>query len=675
MKRTLLLAGLMLCGIQVAPADTIQTKTGETIKGRVLEETKQHVKIRTAYGELTLPRPAIRRHTRPTYVVELKDGKKLEGQIVAETAKNLSLKSGGKTQAVALAQVKHVREKKTSRATKPPGPRKLNPAQALAIHRRAMAYFNKKDYAKSVTEYQKILASNPENMLALYNTACAHALMKNKPKALEFLRKAIEAGYVNFSHMEQDGDLDNIRKEPDYLALMKDKDTYVKKSTEKAVARITRSMKQRGVDIKKYRPLLDEKRNFLFLHTKTDPELAAIRNDLNRYAEHQWKHLFQNKPTRPLYIVLLAPGDSRKIFRGRAGGVYNSGANALFCGDIPTFKLMKTSVVVHEFTHALHYADMGARKQRHPIWLIEGLATLFEASDRNGDVIPRHSYRLAVVQAAVRLGRHLPWKTLMKLSHPQFMRAARLTYAQSRYMLFYMHEKGLLKKFYDEYTNKANYNSDKTALESFEVVFGKPIESVERDWRQWVLKQTVPPIPFLGIRTQQKGPSLVVVQVSRGTPAAKAGIQNGDTIAAIDGEPIPSTSALMDAVGRRKVGDQITVEVARKGKKLPLKVKLGKRPGLVGPTLPKTAPYLGLAVEEKNGALVVKEVAPGSPAAKVGIRAGTVLVEFSGKKVSTVRAYLATLKKLRPGRPVKIKIRKGKEIQEVAPRLAAQPTK
>jgi RNase P/RNase MRP subunit p29 len=672
MKRVSLVAFTLLLASSIVFADTIQTKTGETFKGRVLEETHEYVRIRSQFGELSIPRAQLKKHDRTTYVVELKDGKKIEGQIVADTGKGVSVKAGGKTRVIASDTIKTVTAKRTVPAAK-----KLTPQQVRQRHLKGMEYFKKKNHKKALAEFLAIVKSDPTNGVALYNCACAYSLMKDKANAVAMLTKSAESGWVNFQHMEQDTDLDGIRNEPGYKALLAKKAEYIKNATVKTVARITEGMKKRGVDVKKYKNVYDRERNFVYLHTKTDADLAVLRKGLEDYAGHQWKHLLQNKPTRPLYIVLLSPADSRKVLRGRIGGVFQSAFNTLFCGDMPTYKLMKTSVVVHEFTHALHFADMYARKQRHPIWLIEGLATLFESSDRNGKVVPLHSYRLRVVQAAIRTKRTIPWRKLMSMQQPEFLRVAQLAYAQSRYMLFYMHEKGLLKKFYDEYTNKDSFASDKTALASFEVVFGKPIETVEREWKTWALAQKVPPIPFLGISTQEKGGQLVVRTVSGKSPAAKAGIKVGDVVTAIGERVIGGMSDLMGAIGARKVGDEIEVTVKRKDKDLTLKAKLASRrmrtPRL--PARPKTPGYLGLAVEEKDGKLLVREVAKGSPAEKAKIAVGTEVVAFNGKTVKTVRDYLAALRKTRPAQKVRIRCKVGEKAADVAVRLQLQPRK
>jgi tetratricopeptide (TPR) repeat protein len=53
-----------------------------------------------------------------------------------------------------------------------------------------------------------------------YNLACSYSLMGRSAKAVEALQKAIAYGYHDFVHMQRDPDLEGIRKEPAYLALV-----------------------------------------------------------------------------------------------------------------------------------------------------------------------------------------------------------------------------------------------------------------------------------------------------------------------------------------------------------------------------------------------------------------------------------------------------------------------
>jgi len=663
------LIGLALLGLLApADADTIETKNGSRLKGRVARETASQIVLRTPYGQLTIPKAQVKKHVRATYVVALDDGSKLEGQLLADDGKALTLKVGNDTRVLPLAKVKGVTEKPPAPAPPKPDPRRL-----LALHRRALQMFDKKDYAAALKACLEILKSAPDDPTALYNAACALARLGRKPDALGYLKKAVEAGFVDFVHIERDPDLESLHGEAAFKALLANRDEYTRKASQRTLERITKSLAERGIEAKRYKTVVDRERNFVYLHAKPDAEFVALRRGLEAYADCQWRDLFQNKPQRPIYIVLLTAADSPKVFKGRVGGFYNPAASTLFCSDMPVNKLLRTDVVIHEFTHALHYADMHARRQEHPIWLIEGLATLFESSDHDaGSVKPRHNHRLLVAQQAARQHALLPWPALMSLNHPQFMARAQLAYAEARYVLFYLHQKGLLKRFYDEYTAEGNYARDKAAIESVQVVFGKPIEEVERDWRRWLLKQKLPPVPFLGVATREQDGKVVVTQVTPRSPAAKAGIKAGDTLVAIAGRHLGSPADLMEAVGGLKVGEEVEVEVLRGGKKLALKARLGRRRGLV-PRRRPAAPYLGLTVEQRDGAVVVREVAAGSPAAKAGLKAGAEIAEFAGKRYTSVRDFLAALRKMKPGQKVKLVTRQGGKASAVTVELAPQP--
>jgi len=69
-----------------------------------------------------------------------------------------------------------------------------------------------------IVKYQALTADEQKNYQgnyygAYYNLACTYALMKVKPQALDALNTAIKLGYYNYSHMQEDTDLDYIRNE------------------------------------------------------------------------------------------------------------------------------------------------------------------------------------------------------------------------------------------------------------------------------------------------------------------------------------------------------------------------------------------------------------------------------------------------------------------------------
>lgn len=74
--------------------------------------------------------------------------------------------------------------------------------------------------------YEKLPADDKKQYTYLlgniyYNLTCIYSLLNNKSSAFTYFRKAIDAGYNDYGHVQTDTDLDNIRKEKDFAELNK----------------------------------------------------------------------------------------------------------------------------------------------------------------------------------------------------------------------------------------------------------------------------------------------------------------------------------------------------------------------------------------------------------------------------------------------------------------------
>jgi len=85
---------------------------------------------------------------------------------------------------------------------------------------------------------------------------------------------------------------------------------------------------------------------------------------------------------------------------------------------------------------------------------------------------------------------------------------------------------------------------------------------------------------YLGVQTRenQTGPGAYVVDVTPGAPASAAGLQAGDTIVTIGGEPVTVPEDVSAAINGRKPGDRVEIMVKRAGGSKRLQATLGTRP-------------------------------------------------------------------------------------------------
>jgi len=67
---------------------------------------------------------------------------------------------------------------------------------------------------------RKLVRLEPHNATAHYNLACSLALCKKRPDALRSLRTALSLGYDDLDWMEQDPDLEILKKDPEFRKML-----------------------------------------------------------------------------------------------------------------------------------------------------------------------------------------------------------------------------------------------------------------------------------------------------------------------------------------------------------------------------------------------------------------------------------------------------------------------
>jgi serine protease Do len=143
-------------------------------------------------------------------------------------------------------------------------------------------------------------------------------------------------------------------------------------------------------------------------------------------------------------------------------------------------------------------------------------------------------------------------------------------------------------------------------------------------------------------------------------PAKPSGIQAGDVIVKFDGREVKESRDLPKLVASAPVGKDVEVVVVRKGKEMPMKVKLGRledgekqaalentKEGAPGPADSAVKRALGMEftaltddvrarfqIKEGIKGVVISKVIPGSSAAEKGIQPGLVIDEVNQKEVA-----------------------------------------
>jgi serine protease Do len=194
---------------------------------------------------------------------------------------------------------------------------------------------------------------------------------------------------------------------------------------------------------------------------------------------------------------------------------------------------------------------------------------------------------------------------------------------------------------------------------------------------------------FLGVLTDKVENGVKIIEVTKESAAAKAGLQSNDIITKVNDTKIESSSELVDAIHSYKPDAKINITYLRDGKEKNTSAILGKRkvtdiknfkmdggdfnfhmPKM--PDFPKSFPYeyhgnngggrprLGIEIEdlEEGNGVKVTDVDDEMPAGRSGLKEDDVITELNGKDIKSVDDLKAKLKDLKEGEAFKIGIKR-----------------
>jgi len=77
-------------------------------------------------------------------------------------------------------------------------------------------YTRNKMYAEGLKVDQRLATLKEDDPIVHYNLACSYSLLNQPNRAFEALERAMALGYGDADHMDEDGDLENVRADPRY---------------------------------------------------------------------------------------------------------------------------------------------------------------------------------------------------------------------------------------------------------------------------------------------------------------------------------------------------------------------------------------------------------------------------------------------------------------------------
>jgi len=231
---------------------------------------------------------------------------------------------------------------------------------------------------------------------------------------------------------------------------------------------------------------------FVVIGNGTPEQLQRNSGTVRWAADILEQDFFARRPSKILDIYLFVDAVSYErsvgVLHGEAPdtpyGFYAPSDGALYM-NIAT----GGGTLVHEIVHPYVQADFPSA----PPWLNEGLGSLFEQSaERDGRIIGLTNWRLAGLQRSIKDAEVGSFKKLTSLDGAAFYGDNSGTnYAQSRYLLYYMQERGILRDFYRAF--RGARTKDPTGYATLVGTLGeKDMADFHKRWQQYVAKLRFP---------------------------------------------------------------------------------------------------------------------------------------------------------------------------------------
>lgn len=464
--------------------------------------------------------------------------------------------------------------------------------RADMLARKAQDALKRGELEEAVTTLQEQLTVEPESWIPRYNLASTYARMDRVADAAGMLKEAIDYGFFDRRFLLADASMAKVREEATIAPLLEAWPTVLSRQAEHALADLQEKLGPGGEVTR------DDDQRVIYLNWADPRSFERAHAELRTLAAWTLSNVLAgiaDDPTQydpamdPIVVVALPPrnrfnrwvgarfGDTDNISMTQVGGAYEHLHVRLVSMDLG-------SSLRHEFFHAMHWRIANRLGQRHPVWILEGLASLVEDMDGGGNTLtPVTSWRTNTAKRMLKVGGGtglLPLDKFIALDLQQFNSQRPLAkYAQGRAFFLFLFQEGLLDDFMRVYCLDADvgYAADVSGSRALERVLAADIPTIDKRFRGWlqalpeVSEEIQPGQASLGVSVESgNGDGVMVVDVPVRGPGVGAGagvgpLRVGDLILALDGQATRDIAELIRVLGAMTPGQRVRVSVRREG--------------------------------------------------------------------------------------------------------------
>jgi serine protease Do len=156
----------------------------------------------------------------------------------------------------------------------------------------------------------------------------------------------------------------------------------------------------------------------------------------------------------------------------------------------------------------------------------------------------------------------------------------------------------------------------------------------------------------------------LVADVSKGSPADKAGLKKGDVIIAYKGKEITDSGTLRNDVAATAIGQDVPVTIVRNGKKQDLTVRIGSLQDATKILVASLKERLGAEVRsvaskeaekyslEAGQGVIITWLDPKGPLGEGGFEVGDGILEINGQSIASLDSFAELVGTLKPNQRV-----------------------